>query len=263
MHHRSYRNAGKYLRFILLVFVMSLCVDIVSAQQYTTCDWPEEAPEDCNEVWSAALFQDVWIQVSTPPPCSVKVRASYRKRCLQIEVIEFNYIMVGNNYPMSPPNCKSNDFMNSYIVSDVGFIKDIVYDAIATNVMNVYVATHGGTTGGGACCPCPNMKQLVEAKIGACADLYLNYQMPIGPPVELRFDPSLPWASYVSSMQAVGGYDPVVSMRPCFGEACCYRNREFCVSSGVITFVDGPWLTVGDCEVASEPCDIVVCPAAQ
>lgn len=215
------------------------------AKAQNECAWPNSI---CNDPWSASQ-SDVWIAISSTPPCSVVVRVHWRYRCNEYELMDVTQPVVFTN----PVGCATQQDVQSAWYD--GRITDGIKQAIADLALARWVHNNA------SCCPCPSQGFLVVGRVASCQKLVLTYTLPSGSVVSVNYDLSTPWSTYAMQISMANGSNPVIAMSPCPGEACCYRNRTFCLQDGVVANVqDGPWMTFGTCDPSeNSTCQIRMC----
>jgi hypothetical protein len=213
--------------------------------QINECSWPNS---DCNEPWVAAS-NDVWVELSDNPPCSVMVRIHWRYRCNEYELMDVNQPVIFT----SPTGCATQQQVHAAWFD--GRIVESVKQQLDDLALGRWLYFNA------SCCPCPQQYSVMVGKVMSCQKLLLRYTLPSGSVVSIEYDMSTPWTTYEAQISMVGGTNPVIVMIPCLSSACCYRSRTFCMEEGVVTNVQyGPWFVHGTCQPSeNETCQLRVC----
>jgi len=210
--------------------------------QINECSWPNS---DCNEPW-VGHHDDIWVTISSSPPCSVKVRTHWMMRCGQYEVQDITYgILI-----TSPSGCATPDDVAA-AWADGRMVAGIKLE-MANLAMLKYVSQNS----------IPNCDQgyakIIQGKLTACYTPYLTYSTESGD-VTIVYDLDQPWSYYQMIIAANNGTFPVVRLVAC-SDACCYLERRLCMSNGVLVHTDMPTYVSDDCpDEEGTPCRIHMC----
>lgn len=233
-------------RLITAMMAVMLCVctsmDVLGQNE---CEWPNS---DCNQDWTP-VHTDVWIPLSSTPPCSVSVRLHWRYRCNEYELMDVTQPVIFT----IPVGCATQqDVQNAWYD---GRMTEGIKQALADLALARWVHNNAN------CCPCPSQGYLIVGRLASCQKLVLRYTLPNASVVTVDYDLSTPWSTYAMQIAISNGSNPVIEMAPCPGTACCYRTRTFCLENGVVSNVqDGPWMTFGTCDpYENSTCQIRMC----
>lgn len=226
---------------------------VTESRCQTDCDW---SGSSCIDPWTYNPPIDLWVEVSSSPPCSVKVTARYNTRCNEVDVVDFDVYL----WDANPTGCASPGTIANSIIA--GLVKDAIYNAIANLRMNQIAANP-------LCCPCPLGTSIVISKFIQCHAIALSWTGGSGSQVTVEYDPTLQWSHYqflieqsYAFNQVPGSANPYFTMLDCLSLGCCFRTRSFCRNSeSQIVFQDGPWQVVGPaCNFNTTPkCTVLNC----
>lgn len=221
-----------FISFIVLV--LSLWSQSVHAQQ-VDCSWPVD-PE-CTEDWSDGSSMDLWLQVSSSPPCSVLVRVYYKQRCLQVEVQDFALGILQTN----PSGCATPAQIYSFASSPA--FKDQISIALSLQVTRRWLVMYPHKAP-----RCPDAERVTTSKFGSCRRPQVQYTFLDGSTTNVDYDPLQSWEYYSNLFSSTGGVMTSCVMVVCSYDICCFRNFTFCVDENrLIQWSMGAWTDVGVC----------------
>lgn len=234
----------RILKFSCIAVLMLLATRLdLSAQ--VDCSWPDDLY--CTEDWSSGTV-NVWIEMSSTPPCSLYVKVYYKKRCLQVEVQDFTIGYLLTN----PANCATPSQINSFIYSHA--FHDQLSKAVLLHSVSLWVMSHNGSL------PyCPGTLKVFTSKWGSCMRPVIEYTFPNGSQSSVDYDPALSWSYYANLFSSTGGVPTSTALVNCNIDVCCFRSMTFCVDENqqVQWSVSG-WDSHGTCPYFG-PCTYKFC----
>lgn len=222
-----------------------LLVSRVDLSAQVDCAWPEDV--SCTEGWSASTM-NVWLEISSAPPCSLYVKVYYKMRCLQVEVQDFNIGYLLTN----PVNCATPAQINSFIYSFA--FKDQLSKAVLLQAASLWVQRHSGSL------PyCPGTLKILTSKWGSCMRPMIEYTFPSGSNSSVDYNPAMSWSYYENLFASTGGVPTSTILVNCDIDVCCFRSMTFCIDGNQqIQWSVGGWDTHGTCPVFG-PCKYKFC----
>ena len=220
-------------RALLCAVLLLLCSNAISSAQVVDCDWTNHP---CTDPWVSGT-EEISVSLGTTPPCEVKMRVHYKKRCLQVEIQDWT---VGP-FITTPPGCADQDDFMSALSS--GSLSASIYAETIGAILHEHIVSNP------SCCDCQNgYSQLFTAKVANCYRPILTYTLPDQTQTSQFYDASVAWSQYELQMQIQGGFDPIISIESCPGTGCCIKSRVFCKNSqGEVEYWDETSYTFGEC----------------
>lgn len=227
------------------IAILLLLLSIVDTSAQVDCAWPEVP--GCTDDWNPGSM-NLWLEVSSTPPCSVMVTVYYQYRCLQVEVQDFalSFIQTNPNGCASPAQIYS--FMNS------ASFRNQVSIAVSLQFARDWILDNPGSAP-----HCPTAYKVVTTKFGSCRKPMILYSFPNGSTTSVSYNPANSWSYYQNLYSGSGGVMVLVQLVVCNYDVCCFREFTFCVDdNSAVQWTIGGWVAYGTCPFLG-PCTYKFC----
>lgn len=231
----------------ILVSLLGFFLYCGDARAQVDCDWePPQLP--CTDTAWTGSSLDVWIEMSSTPPCSVMVRSYFKYRCLQIEFQDVAISLIVT----IPSGCATGSQIATF-VSTASFRTQLANAVILEHTRNYYLQYPSRRP------ICPSAQTVTYGRVLNCQRMVVIYSFPDGQSVEVDYDSNMPWWYYQSLYVAQGGSLVQIGFSPCQINACCLKTMTHCVNEqGQLIYSFGNWVSNGSCPVTS-PCKYHFC----